>query len=289
MNIVKVDKLNVNKLLIYWEDISKEVPYFFEVSKEDFENCLFNDKRDGEEMFNYLDTYFVEENNRVLGFIQFGQPSFHFNSLGEKYYNPNIGVIRNIYYDENKRDAGRKLIEKAESYFEKNNLDAHYAFYHALGLSCNVYHGKLHENKIYIEELLFEYRYNIEHENIYYSIDLRILKEVSIDEDFKISLSGKNEYNKEHIKFLYKDIEIGGCEVLYRENINTVYLNWIWLSDDYSNKGFGTEYMKLISKSFKDREFIRMDTDTANNNIRAQRYYEKNGYVNKGYTRSYIR
>jgi len=40
----------------------------------------------------------------------------------------------------------------------------------------------------------------------------------------------------------------------------------------------------LISK-----EYNFMHTDTANNNLVAQRYYERNGFTNEGFTRSYFR
>ena len=37
-----------------------------------------------------------------------------------------------------------------------------------------------------------------------------------------------------------------------------------------------------------DKGITRLDTDTALDNHRAQRYYEKNGFVREGITRSYF-
>ena len=34
---------------------------------------------------------------------------------------------------------------------------------------------------------------------------------------------------------------------------------------------------------------IRLHTDTANNNLIAQKYYEKNGFINNGITKSYYK
>jgi ribosomal protein S18 acetylase RimI-like enzyme len=289
MNIVKINELNAYRIFDYWNNISKDVPYFYPVNITDFITSLFHDTQDGEIVFNYLETYLAEEDDSILGFIQFGQPHIYWDTRGQKCYDPNIGVIRNIYFDDQRLDSGNLLIKKAEEYFNSNNFDNCFAFNHVLGVSCNACHGKLHNSKIYIENLLEEYGYSIEHENVYYSISLLNLSETKIDEDIKIVKAGRNDYDKELVYLLYKGIKIGESKLLYLDKIKLVYMKTIWVDSEYSNKGLGTKFIKLICENLANEGYIRMDLDTAKNNVIAQRFYDKNGFVNKGITRSYVR
>lgn len=289
MKIISINKENCNKLKDYWNELSKNIPYFYPVNMDELKYSLLEDRKYGERVFNYLESYLIEENNEVLGFIQFGKPHIYWDTKGEKIYNPNIGVIRNIYFNEDRPDVGRMLINKAEEFFNNNSFDNCFAFNHVLGLSCNAYHGKLHENKNYIAKLLEEYGYNIEHENVYYTIDLNATQQVEIYENIKISKSGMNEHNKEVIKFIYKNEKIGEGVIIYLDNIKTVYMNTIWIDSSYSNKGFGSKFIKLICNDLRRNGYKRLDLDTAKNNLGAQRFYETNAFTNRGITRSYFK
>lgn len=290
MEIISIRKENCNKIKGYWNELSKNIPYFYPVNIDELTYSLLEDRKYGERIFEYLKSYLIEENNEILGFIQFGKPHIYWDTKGEKIYNPNIGVIRNIYFNEDRPDVGRILINKAEDFFNKNNFDNCFAFNHVLGLSCNAYHGKLHDSKNYIAKLLGEeFGYNIEHENIYYTIDLNTTQQVEIDENIKIIKSGIDEHNKEIISFIYKNEKIGKSVILYLDNIKTVYMNGIWIDSGYSNKGLGSKFIKLICNGLRENGYKKLDLDTAKNNLGAQRFYEKNTFVNKGITRSFFK
>lgn len=288
MNIAKFDKVNVNRLFNYWNEISKEIPYFFNVDFNQWVQCLFEDEIEGEKIFKYLEGYFFEENNKVIGFIQFGQPNYYYNA-GIKTYVNNIGAIRNIFYDKNRIDVGKILIEKAEEYFKNNNFETCFAFNHVIGMSCNVYHGKLHNSMIHVEKLLLDYGYSIEHENIYYSIDLPQLVSNNVDAEIYVKPEEFNEYNNQYARVFFKDVEIGGYKILYFQDLKLAYLKTIWISNDYAGQGIGTIIMKMLLKTLYEQGYLRLDLDTASNNIIGQKYYDKNGFMNKGFTRSYIR
>lgn len=289
MEIISINKENCNKLRDYWKELSKSIPYFYPVGVEELTSALLDDRKYGERVFNYLESYVVEENNHVLGFIQFGKPHIYWDTKGQKCYNPNIGVIRNIYFNEDRIDVGKILIDKAEDFFNNNSFDNCFAFNHALGLSCNAYHGKLHDSKKYIADLLLEYGYKIEHENVYYTIDLNTIGQVERDENIKIIKSGVNEHSNEVIDFIYKNEKIGESVILYLDNIKTVYMNIIWIDESYSNKGLGSKFIKLICNDLWFNGYKSLHLDTAKNNLGAQRFYERNGFTNKGITRSYFK
>ena len=54
-------------------------------------------------------------------------------------------------------------------------------------------------------------------------------------------------------------------------------------------KGIGSRCMDTLKAYLHSNGIARFDTDTALSNMVAQHYYEKNGFVNEGLTRSYYR
>lgn len=61
----------------------------------------------------------------------------------------------------------------------------------------------------------------------------------------------------------------------------------IWIDQNHVYKGLGTKYMKLICHLLNERGYKRIDLHTAHNNDIAQIYYQKTGFSNTGFTRSY--
>ena len=51
----------------------------------------------------------------------------------------------------------------------------------------------------------------------------------------------------------------------------------------------GSKCMNRLKHALVQRGFCKLDTDTAVDNLIAQRYYEKNGFSREGITRSYYR
>ena len=82
---------------------------------------------------------------------------------------------------------------------------------------------------------------------------------------------------------------IGECELHYLEKSNTVYLRWIYIDEKLQNQGMGSKCMNRLKHALVQRGFCKLDTDTAVDNLIAQRYYEKNGFSREGITRSYYR
>ena len=180
MNIRKYQGNDLHRLFEYWRRAGTNIPYFFSVSAEKWQTCLLEDELAGERIFKSLETYVSTEKGHVLGFVQYGQPNFAWDKDG-KYYNPQIGVIRHLYFDEERSDVGKALLAKASDLlacFHQNH-----AFYHILGMSCNAHHGKLHSTQLHVDDLLQRCDFKIEHENVYYVQDL---KRTAPSEDFQL-------------------------------------------------------------------------------------------------------
>ena len=293
MRLIKADIDNSDQLYLYWNELGREIPYFFHVKKEVFLRCLFHDSLNGEEIFKYLETYYVEDQGEIVGFIQFGKPNFQWDTKGQKTTNVDIGVIRNIYFNRDREEVGEALIEKAKDYFKKENFSVVHAFYHIMGMSCNANHGKLHQKRLYIENLLLKEDFEVEHQNIYYTIDMRtdFSQQRTRGQSNNIELRPNeiNQFNKQQFQLFDGDIEVGRAALTYIENSKTVYLNWIGMKAGHSGVGIGSIFMEKLFQYLLDQDYHFMHTDTADNNLIAQRYYEKNGFENRGFTRSYLR
>lgn len=98
---------------------------------------------------------------------------------------------------------------------------------------------------------------------------------------------GLTKGNHQAFDFMLEGRSIGGCEVYYLETKGMAYLRWIYLNDDMQNQGLGTKCMDCLKRYLVRKGCGRLDTDTALDNERAQHYYEKNGFVREGITRSY--
>src|SRR5690554_847078 len=173
MEIIEIGKYNAGLLFDYWIKIGKGIPYFYKTSYQLFKKSLFDDTFEGMSIFSENKVLVAIEKGSVKGFIQYGLPTFHFTESGKTTQDINIGVIRNLYYERTRTDIGRELLDLSLMFFEENNIKEIYAFYHAMGMSCNGNHGKLHEKFDYIGNLLFEIGFEIEHENIYYVCDIK--------------------------------------------------------------------------------------------------------------------
>lgn len=62
---------------------------------------------------------------------------------------------------------------------------------------------------------------------------------------------------------------------------------WIYINDNITGKGIGTKCMDALKSLLYKNGFTRFDTDTAISNEAACHFYEKNGFVREGITRSF--
>ena len=266
---------------IYNFHLNFETPYFFNV---DFENWKksFTDDIDGEgrRLFKELNVKAVYDNDALTGFVQYGKTSFGFDDSGEISNEVSYFVIRNLYF--NNADAGKLLLKEAIDSSEAN--EKIYAFFHYFGMSCFARHGKLFEKHAHIDALLKENGFEVEHENVYYSFNLKNVE----NSEVTVNANNLTKGNQQYIDFRIDGNQIGGCEVHYLDN-STVFLRWIYVNSDITGKGIGTKCMTALKQYLYNKGIKRFDTDTAINNTVAQHYYEKNNFIREGITRSYYK
>lgn len=293
MQIIEINRDNAEILFDYWNEIGKSIPYFYKTTYDSFVESLFDDKYEGMTIFKDGRIFIAKEDDIVKGFIQYGIPTFHFTGEGKITENINIGVIRNLYFDKARSDIGQVLLDLSLEFFKENNIKDLYGFYHAMGMSCNGNHGKLHDNFSYIGNLLFKNGFEIEHENIYYVCDIS-KKKFEYHNNSYIKVSDLND-NRQKI-VLYDEINevIGNAEIKYIDKLtgnkekDIVYLVWIGIDKKVRGQGFGTEFLNHIIEFCKGKGYRYLHTDTAINNETAQKFYIKNGFIDMGVTRSYM-
>ena len=276
----------------YYKKIKSDIPYWFDVDFKNWYKSMFEDTDcDGNSLFLELKTLISMENNAVNGFIQFGIPAFVHDNNGEKNTTIKAGIIRNIYFEKEDISMGEALIESALLYFQENQIQKQYSFYHYFGMTCNAGHGKLHCSHFYIEDLLLKYDFIKEHENVYYS---RLISEKDIFESENITLqySDTNEGVCE-FSILFKDTisdkKIGeGCYV-YLPQGKICYLKWIYVDDMYKSRGYASAALMQLFSDLRKQHIYRIDTDTADSNLAAQGLYIKTGFTDMGRTRSYLK
>lgn len=290
MKLICIKYDNANKLYEYWNKIGDSIPYFYTTSYESFIFSLFEDTYNGIKILEENYIYVAVEDNVILGFIQYGIPGFHFENW-EMIKNPQIGVVRNIFFEKTRSDIGQKLLELANQYFQENGIKELYAFYHAMGMSCNGNHGKLYERYEYIGDLLVNGGFQVEHENVYYT---KTMLEKKINKNIEIDVLDEAN-NKQMIEVHEGGNRIGSAEVKFIDHLTgmkqdkILYLAWIGIEENLKGKGIGSKFLNQIINYYIKRGYTEIHTDTALNNIVAQEFYERNGFINKGLTRSYMR
>jgi RimJ/RimL family protein N-acetyltransferase len=158
-------------------------------------------------------------------------------------------------------------------------------------MSCNAHHGKLHNSQSHVEQLLLAYGFEIEHENAYYVLDMEQLAPVESSQ-LRFSITDGSSEEKFEIRL---DAEVvGTAQVRYLDRLthgytrDTVYLSWVGVVEQNQGQGIGTEFLKLLTQFLLSRQVRYLHTDTASRNVRAQQFYEKLGFQQEGYTRSYV-
>lgn len=266
---------------IYDFQLRFQTPYFFQVSFEEWKKSFESDcDGEGRNLFNELNVKVIYEDDSMAGFVQYGKTAFGFDNNGEISEEISYPVIRNLYFSQGKENAGRCLLDEAVKDLKTD--ERIYAFFHYYGMSCFARHGKLFEKHPHIDALLREKGFSTEHENVYYSsvIDKAENSEIAIIE------GAVSEGFQQCLDFFSEDRQVGGCQVHYI-NGTTAYLRWIYVNGDITGKGIGTKCMVALKGFLYAKGVERFDTDTALDNRVAQHYYEKNGFIREGITRSY--
>lgn len=258
-------------------------PWFFPASYEAWENSFLRDvDRAGRPLFSSLVVKAAYEDDRLLGFIQYGNTAFGFDEGGEISSRVSYCVIRNLYFAEGRDDAGTLLLRQALEAFPAG--ERVYAFFHYFGMSCFARHGKLFARHGHIEKLLQQHRFEIEHENVYYSSPVTAGDAAAVT----VIPQEMTKGNQQYMDFSMSGQPVGGCEIHYPEE-KTAYLRWIYINGDLTGRGIGTKCMGALKQWLLEKGIRRLDTDTALSNTVAQHFYEKNGFTREGISRSYLR
>ncbi len=276
-----VDNLDLRD--IYDFQFGFRTPYFFNISFEDWKKSFESDiDGEGRVLFNELYVKAVYDEDTLLGFAQYGKTAFGFDKNGEISSEVSYPVIRNLYFIKDRADAGELLLNETVNSFKTEKRV--YAFFHYFGMSCFARHGKLFEDHAHIDALLKENGFEVEHENVYYSSYLSGCEKSEV----VITANDLTKGNQQYIDFRIDGTQVGGCEVHYLDD-TTAYLRWIYVNGDIVGKGIGTKCMNALKQYLYEKGAKRFDTDTALNNTVAQHYYEKNGFLREGVTRSYYK
>lgn len=266
---------------VYDYQMSLHVPYYFPTDLETWKASFLRDTDgEGRLLFSALQGKAAYDGDRLIGFIQYGRTAFGFDGCGEISDRVSYPVIRAFCFDRGREDAGDLLLQAAMEEFAADSRV--YAFFHYFGMGCFARHGKLFQQLDWIREFLHLNGFVVEHENVYYSavLDGPAASQVALNAH-DLTPGGHQV-----LDFLLEKTQIGGCEVHY-VSPRIAYLRWIYVNDALQNRGIGSACMDALKTWLHSRGITRLDTDTALDNLRAQHYYEKNGFAREGITRSF--
>lgn len=279
IRIVKTEDLQP----IYHFQLRFQTPWFFPVAYDAWEKSFLEDvDGEGRTLFQNLTVEAAWEDEKLLGFIQYGRTAFGFDAQGEISSRVSYCVIRNFYFLEERADAGQLLLRRALEAFSP--AEKVYAFFHYFGMSCFARHGKLYERHGHIEGLLKGQGFAIEHENVYYSSLVTAPDATAVT----VIPQEMTKGNQQYMDFSLSGRHVGGCEVHYTDE-KTAYLRWIYVNGELTGRGIGTQCMGALRHWLWQKDIKRLDTDTALSNTVAQHFYEKNGFTREGISRSFER
>ena len=268
---------------VYRYQMGFRAPYFFPVDYQSWKESFLEDvDGEGRTLFRELTVKAAYDADSLIGFVQYGKTAFGFDNQGEASSDVSYCVIRNLYFDEGREDAGDLLLREAMDAFAIS--DTVYTFFHFFGMTCFARHGKLFEQHDHIARLFQKHGFETEHENVYYA---SFLSGEEVPEAEMIP-HGLTKGNQQYIDFVLSGDQVGGCELHYVSR-ETAYLRWIYVNENLTGSGIGTQCMHALRHWLSQQGITRFDTDTALSNSVAQHYYEKNGFTRAGITRSYYR
>lgn len=292
MEVIEFQEVHVEPLFQYWKKLAEKVPYFFSVSPGKWRECLLEDKLDDENMFRFQEIFIAIEKDQIVGFCQYGQPAFAWDKDGQKYYNPQIGILRHFYFDEARLDVANLLFAPSEHYLKQ--FPNQHAFYHIFGMSCNAHHGKLHQSLTHIDSFLRDKGFQVEHENVYYSLELKE-SEPAHHQELELVSQVSLESDIQNYEICLSNHPIGIIQVRYLDRLtggstkDIAYLMWIEITSASHRQGWGTKSMQLLISELRSKNYEQLHLDTASTNQNAQQFYERFGFQNRGKTKCYLK
>lgn len=266
----------------YFQKLGNCIPYYFTVPYTHWQKSMFADTDyDEKALFTELFTCILEEQGVIQGFIQYGLTAFVFGEDGERDYTRGYAVVRNLHYSSQAQNA-HLLLDAAVCFFNEKGCRDRYAFFHYFGMGCYARQGKLHASGFYMEALLYRYGFHKEHENVYYTRGLTEYDKTVTDIDLRIGKDGRV------ITFLRNGEAIGDCEIERIAGTTICYLRWIGIREQFARQGLGTKSIYRLFSWLQEQGITRLDTDTADSNNYAQKFYLKTGFTDRGIMRSYF-
>jgi len=289
MQLVDIRELNRGDLKQYLDSLHDRTPFYFDTDFGVWEKDYFD--LDGDLFCELEGKAAVRDDGRIVGIVMYGKPRRCWNRRGEFIELPNIGIIREIYFDQDETAAGEQLLAEAMAYVSR--CDDYHAFYHAFGLPSMAGHGKLAYSWFgHVEKLILDRHFAIEHENLYFAKEIGIQP---VDGALRLEIAQSDDLKRERITAFLDAREIGTAEVKLMDRYtgtttkDAVYLTWIGIHEEFRGRGYGAKFLNGIENEYAGRGYARLHLDTANNNTIARQLYMKRGYRHLCSTRSYFK
>jgi RimJ/RimL family protein N-acetyltransferase len=161
-------------------------------------------------------------------------------------------------------------------------------------MSCNAHHGKLHQSLAHIDSFLRDKGFQVEHENVYYSLEIRESEPIG-HQELELVPQVSLESDVQNYEICLSNHPIGTIQVRYLDSCtgesttDIAYLMWIEIASAFHEQGWGTKSMELLISHLQSKKYQQLHLDTASTNHTAQRFYERFGFQNRGKTKCYLK
>ncbi|MBR3840906.1 MAG: GNAT family N-acetyltransferase [Erysipelotrichales bacterium] len=288
MEFVEITKENIQLAYNYFLSLKTTIPTIYSVSLPAFTDSFLNEYSEGEQMFKELHAYAaIDTDNKIKSIIQYGIPNYEINYDGERIYSSRVGAIRWFDVTWLHEDVGKKLLDRASTFFIEHGISKVYAFSNDYAMSVYAYQGKLYQSEKKIHTFLRLYGFKRHTTSHFYTISLKRMKPYMHNDGINFEPDERIQ-NRQFFTIKKHQTEIGGMEVYYI-NSKTVYLSFFYILDDYRGRSWGLQSLLAILMMFKNLGYERLDTDLNEDNSIAIKLYSrcKIGRIGKGY--SYIK
>lgn len=286
--IVEINDENVGLVYPFFVNLHVMIPYMFLCTQEELANSLLHEVSEGDQMFAELYTYAIVQGDKVSGLIQYGIPNYEVLYDGERNYDSRIGVIRLLYFNLSCIKEGKDLMKKALRFFMDKKITSLKAFPHEYGMKVFGYHGKLYKSEYFVYWYLRLNHWKVSVRSIYYTKSLKRMQKVSENRGYSFKAEEEIE-GIQYFTICKYEKPIGGVQFHYVNNHTVAYMDFIYLSQEYQGRGWGSEAMWQLMLYLREKNIQRIDTDMEEMNAIGQRFLEKCKFGKLGESYSFER